>query len=132
MGAASSFVLDEVDSALVELAVESLGLELAELVRLDQLRQLGCTNGTSLFRGLDDLPDVLRSQDVLDLDGHATRFSNTWAMVRSNTIASARARLSCPSRRTITVLCQVETNRHDASSPSPGFSTERPCALWKC
>ena len=34
-------VIDDVDAALLALAVERLGLELAQLVRLDEVRQLG-------------------------------------------------------------------------------------------
>jgi hypothetical protein len=75
-------VLDDVDAALLALAVERLGLELAQLVRVDELGQLGGANRTGLLGRFDDLPDVLRGEDVLDLNCHAARVLNTGAIER--------------------------------------------------
>ena len=60
-------------------------------MRFDELGELGRTNGASLLGRLDDLADVLRAQDVLDLNGHALVSVDTRPMLRSNTIAVGAA-----------------------------------------
>ena len=51
--------------------MEGLGLERAQLVRLDELRQLGCTNRAGLLSRLDDLPHVLGDEDAFDFNRHS-------------------------------------------------------------
>jgi hypothetical protein len=75
-------VLDDVDAALLALAVQRLGFELVHLVPLDELRELGCANRTGLFGRFDYFAYVLRQQDVLDLNCHAARVLSTRAIAR--------------------------------------------------
>ena len=67
-------LLDDLDRALVELAQEGVLLELGQLVRLGDLGEIGRADGPDLLGLLEQLPDVLDQEDVLDVDlGHARR-----------------------------------------------------------
>ena len=114
--------------------MERLDLEVAQLVRLDELSELGRTNRAGLLGRLDDLADVLRAQDVLDLDGHALVSVDTRAMLRSNTIATSRCTLtSCAGEPTHGNDCYVKFDQigTDGALSSPGLSTEQAPRVWK-
>ena len=65
-------LLDDLDRALVELAQERVLLELGQLVRLGDLGEVGCADVPDLLGLLEQLPDLLDQEDVLDVDlGHA-------------------------------------------------------------
>ena len=67
------FVVDEVDSALLELPLERFGLERRQLMRLDQVRELADAHRAMLLGRFDQLSYVLRCEDVIDLDSHGRR-----------------------------------------------------------
>ena len=72
LGAGGS--LDDVDRAAVELAQERVLLELREVVRLGHLGEIGHAHASDLLGLLQQLPDFLDQEDVLDVDlGHARR-----------------------------------------------------------
>ena len=52
-------LLDDLDPALVELPQQRVLLELGELVRLGDLRQIGSPDGPDLLGLLEQMPDVL-------------------------------------------------------------------------
>src|SRR2546421_4537464 len=64
-------VLDDVDAALLELAVERVGLERVQLVSLDDLRKVGLTDPAGLRRGFKDQLSFGIEEERLDNDGHA-------------------------------------------------------------
>ena len=55
-------------SALVELAQERLLLELGQLERLGDLREIGRRIGPDLLGLLEQLPDVLDDEDLVDVN----------------------------------------------------------------
>ena len=66
--------LDDLDRAAVELPQERVLLELGELVRLGDLGEIGHTDVPDLLRVLEQLPDLLDDEDVVDVDlGHTGR-----------------------------------------------------------
>ena len=72
LGAGGS--LDDVDRAAVELAQKRVLLELREVVRLGHLGEIGHAHASDLLGLLQQLPDFLDQEDVLDVDlGHARR-----------------------------------------------------------
>ena len=63
--------LDDLDRAPVELAQERVLLELRQLVRLRHLGEVGHADASDLLRLLEQLPDLLDEEDVVDVDlGH--------------------------------------------------------------
>ena len=70
--------LDDLDATLVELTEQRLVLELGQLVGLGDLREIGRPDRPDLLGLLEQLPDVLDDEDLVDVDlGHAptvTRF----------------------------------------------------------
>jgi hypothetical protein len=52
-------LFDHLDPALVELAVDGIGLEQSELVRLEHLRELSVPNRTGLLSSLEQLLKLL-------------------------------------------------------------------------
>ena len=69
-------LLDDLDRSLVELAQHRILLELRELVGLRDLRQIGRADRANLLCCLEQLPDLLDEEDVLDVDlGHAAGWS---------------------------------------------------------
>src|SRR5688500_8292343 len=64
-------LLDELDPAPVELAVERVLLERVELVRLDDLAQLGRLQRPGLLRRVQQLLELVVSEELVDVDcGH--------------------------------------------------------------
>jgi hypothetical protein len=68
-------LLDDLDAALVELPQERVLLELGQLERLADLREVGGPNRAGLLGLLEQLPDLLGAENVFDdVDlGHARR-----------------------------------------------------------
>ena len=65
-------LLDDLDRALVELPQNGVLLELRELVGLGDLGEVGRAHTPDLLGLLEQLPDVLDEEDVVDVDlGHA-------------------------------------------------------------
>ena len=65
-------LLDDLDRALVELPQNGVLLELRELVELGDLGEVGRAHTPDLLGLLEQLPDVLDQEDVVDVDlGHA-------------------------------------------------------------
>src|SRR5688500_15076376 len=62
-------LLDELDPAPVELAVERVLLERVELVRLDDLAQLGRLQRPGLLRRVQQLLELVVAEEVVDVDG---------------------------------------------------------------
>ena len=63
-----SGLLDDLDRALVELTQQRVVLELGQLVRLGDLREICSLNGSDLLGVLEQLPDVLDCEDGFDVD----------------------------------------------------------------
>jgi hypothetical protein len=61
-------LLDHLDPARLELAVERLELQLLRLQRLEDVDQLGLANRSRRFGRLQQLDDVVVSQQMVDLD----------------------------------------------------------------
>ena len=57
-------LLDDLDTALVQLAQEGVLLELGELVRLGDLGEVGGANRAGLLGLLEQVADVLEAEDV--------------------------------------------------------------------
>src|SRR5215204_233087 len=60
-------LLDDVDAALLELALERLALHLVQLQRLENLCQLGVPDRARLLGNLEQIAQVLAAEDGLDL-----------------------------------------------------------------
>ena len=66
---------------LVELPQKRVLLELGELVRLGDLGEIGRADAPDLLGLLEQLPDFLDQEDVVDVDlGHARRGTQTNAV----------------------------------------------------
>ncbi len=65
-------LLDDLDRPLVELPHQRVLLELRELVGLRHLREVRCAHAPDLLGLLQQLPNLLDDEDVVDVDlGHA-------------------------------------------------------------
>ena len=60
-------LLDDVDAALLELALERLALHFVQFQRLEDLCQLGMPDRTRLLGNLEQIAQVLAAEDRLDL-----------------------------------------------------------------
>ena len=64
-------MFDDLDRTLVELPENGVLLELRELVRLGDLREIGRADSANLLRSFEQLADLLDQEDVIDVDlGH--------------------------------------------------------------
>src|SRR5207302_3926290 len=89
-------LLDDLDSAAVELVVERVRLERVELVQLDQLGQLELADRARHFCVLQQSLDVLVLEDRLDLYGHLPTGSCLSAGSPKRARSQARHRQSTP------------------------------------
>ena len=69
-GLAHGLLLEHVDTALLELAEERVGLERVELVELDDLRDLGLPDRACLRRRLDSVVHSVEAKETFDLHRH--------------------------------------------------------------
>src|SRR3954447_18996823 len=92
-------LVDDLDSALVELSIDGIGLEQSELVRLEDLRELSMSNRTGLLSSFEQLLKLLVCQEGVQLDCRHTRPS----MVPREAVVETLAE-PLSGRRTITVV----------------------------
>ena len=89
--------LDDLDAALVELAHERLVLEPAELVRLDDLGDVGRADRARLLARLEERPEVVLREDGFDVDGgHGGKAEATGRCSGSCEVSTVRVLLATP------------------------------------
>src|SRR5829696_1408839 len=122
-------LLDDVDAALLELALERLALHLVQLQRLENLCQLGVPDCARLLGNLEQVAQILAAEDRLDLSRRhpASCLSpNTGdaKLVRSISRRAGASLYRIPHRCWKTyareqTLCQVASDPTAGPAPSP-------------
>src|SRR5688500_104634 len=119
-------LLDELDPAPVELAVERVLLERVELVRLDDLAQLGRLQRPGLLRRVQQLLELVVAEEVVDVDG-----GHFWGRSRAFYRDHLASKPSCPvpnrrrsGRKAAEEVLKLWSWSEQPARPSKG----RPCA----